>query len=211
MLGSDGQTACGPVEVACALLPAIAPSAGPGPEPSEAKCRSASGSTAWTAGLACRCVTSAAETVADMASMIEKLRTFLACSCVSSARTPAWAAWAAVTRARMLDRVAGSRPSWFLKMMMVRLLASADRRLTCAALSRDRFPWNDDALVRVRAMGRQRDAGGGQRNQHGDRQQCDQPEPRARAHTSIPSLEKRMRQQFTWAALPARIHCPGSL
>ena len=109
--GFDGQIACGPVEATCELSPAIAPSAGPGPLPSDAKCRSASGTTAWTAGSAWRCLTSAAEIVADMASMSEKLRTLVACSWVSSARTPAWAAVAALMRARVSDRVAGRRPS----------------------------------------------------------------------------------------------------
>ena len=75
MLGLEGQICCLPVDSSFAVGPLLASagSAGPGPLPSDAKCRSVSGTTARTDGLTWRCLTSAAESVADIALMIEKL------------------------------------------------------------------------------------------------------------------------------------------
>ena len=73
--------------------------AGPGRRPAARTAALASGTTARTAGLACSRATSAAEIVAEIALMMWKLRTCVACTWRSSASTPACAALAAWIRA----------------------------------------------------------------------------------------------------------------
>src|SRR5262249_38658048 len=99
--GFDGQIGCallGPA--AAAVRPAIAGSAGPGPLPSDAKRRNASGAIARTAGLCCRSRVAPGVIVAETALMIVKLCTCVAPTFASSARTPACDALAALALAR---------------------------------------------------------------------------------------------------------------
>lgn len=73
--------------------------------------RTESGTTALTAGLAASVLACAEEIVAAIASMMWKLFTRLACTCLSSPRTPAWAVFAALIRALAVALAAGRADS----------------------------------------------------------------------------------------------------
>ena len=106
------------------LAPASAGSAGPGPLPSDAKCRSVSGTTAWTAGFDLQVLrprpTRSSPTIALM---MWKLWTCVACSCAELGPHAGLGGAGRLARALRGGARGGQVGSWFLKMMIERLSA----------------------------------------------------------------------------------------
>jgi hypothetical protein len=89
------------------------------------------GMTSDTAGSAARRFSSAAETLAVTASMMEMRFTSAACSWPSSRRTGAWMLATAAVRAGARVLVSGRALTWLRKTTITELVASRARDLAC--------------------------------------------------------------------------------